>query len=1361
MDFSWDSAPQETLVPPDVTALPTGEDPQGSTDAAPTNQLGRYTVEGQLGAGGMGSVYQVRDPILRRSVAMKVIHPELMKRPQWEARFVEEAQIGAQLQHPNIVPVYELGQLDDGSHYFTMKKVEGRPFTEQIQAVHAASDSEQWREAETGETFKGLLQTFCEVAQAIAYAHTQGVIHRDLKPDNVLIGAFGEVLVVDWGIAKVLGTAALPLGEVDTLRQENHHLQTRMGSVTGTPNYMAPEQARGQIDALGPHTDVYALGAILYEILDGNPPFVGHSAAEILAQVTTGRSASLRLFHAVADPSAPQPLQQGKRPDALIVICEQAMHPQPEQRHDRVEALIEDIQQWLRGEERHDRAMQEMAVAAQIQHRAVEQGHRARQLWEQVDRRVTDFGVLDDKVWALWQEAETIEENMRTAQQHHRRQLQAALVHAPALPSAHHALAQRCVQLIVVAQNQGEVAVVERERKRLQVHLQHLSVEQQREVQETLAQAQTNRIIQQRLASGPLLGQEQLVEAVDAAIADGGRCVVLRGPAGVGKTRLALEVAQHSLDVGKRVVYVSLGRLQQGDNALYAFAKALDVALQHRSAAAHLAAVLRVKPTLLVVDRPEQVAADVVELLTQWLDDVEDLQVLVTSRHPMPLPDVQKVHVKPLSLLMAMRLFARRGRQASPLFSLHKDNRGTVSRLVEHVGRLPQAIELLSAKLHSVDLDTLLNQMEQQSAIHDSRASTQGALHMALDWSWQMLSAELQQTLSHISLFRGGFSLHAAQVVVNQASTETSLSAQLDILTDHSLLQREVLPGGGMRYSMLASVQAHAAAQLRRTGDLLDAQSRHASFYADFGERQGGVFSAELLRERDNLLAGVYWGDAQTAPQCALALLCIVKRSGPATMGIAVVDHLLQQTGISAELGLQLDLERVRLFCVVGQVALAKSALTRLGAILAQLDEQQGSTQLMMGQWYLESGHVANMEGYAAAAMVHFQQAKQTLLLASDDRCMAEAFNALGNRHRARGEMEKALKCFTTARQHARRCDDAHEEGRSIGNMGNLDYDRGNLTAAKQQYIRAIALLQQGGARNQEASFWGNLGAVERDLGNTGVARQHFQRAISLVRHTEDRSREAYQHGMLGILERDEGNLEIARDMFSEALRIMQDVGNRAYEGSYLGFLGGIDFDQGYIDRAQSHYMQSLQIARETDNRSAEATLLGNMALVFQARRDWKQAESWLVRARDAANEIQDITNAMVQGGNLGELFVHTGDWANAEACLRQSIAHCDQVFPVASGAFRGSLANLFALRGRHAEAAELLAVGEPQVRQHHLEWAKFLAYKARCLHRAGDQKAARGCLQAASEICTQQQHTPQSECARRIATVADELSSG
>jgi serine/threonine protein kinase/formylglycine-generating enzyme required for sulfatase activity len=303
---------------------------------------GRYAIEGEVGRGGMGAVFRVRDRRLDRTLAMKVILDQARAQseggtpsigPGPLSRFLNEARITSQLDHPGIVPVHEVGIDDRGRAYFTMKLVGGRTLAE-IYRRRAIGDPE-WSTPKV----LGFVQRVCE---AVAFAHERGVIHRDLKPSNVMVGDFGEVHVMDWGLARRTDRApgAPSSGEETAADDALSSLvaQTRDGRQPGTPAYMSPEQVNGRIEDMGPQSDVYSIGAMLYELVAGHPPYCepgrGSTAGEILAR-------------AVERP--PTKLASGDSPPELAAICERAMARATSERYRDVGELYRDLQAFLDG----------------------------------------------------------------------------------------------------------------------------------------------------------------------------------------------------------------------------------------------------------------------------------------------------------------------------------------------------------------------------------------------------------------------------------------------------------------------------------------------------------------------------------------------------------------------------------------------------------------------------------------------------------------------------------------------------------------------------------------------------------------------------------------------------------------------------------------------------------------------------------------------------------------------------------------------------------------------------------------------------------------------------------------------------
>jgi len=325
---TWHPTDRAGLDAPDSlgTWAPDAIGPQPASGGAPSDDEQRYTDAGLLGRGGLAEVRSVHDARLGREIAVKRLQRTGSRVSR--RRFLREARITAQLEHPNIVPIYDASVGPDGVPYYTMKYVRGTALSSAL------------RDAPGLAARLELITPFTAVCQAMAYAHDRRVIHRDLKPDNIMLGEFGEALVVDWGLARALDdddeiTSEIPSPGVGRRLDIDPTALTVVGQVAGTPAYMPPEQARGE--STTPASDVYALGAILYEILTGRPP---HGLdGDIEAQLARARDGTFQAVHSVS-PEAPI---------ELVAITERALSIDPESRYAPATGLARELERWRSG----------------------------------------------------------------------------------------------------------------------------------------------------------------------------------------------------------------------------------------------------------------------------------------------------------------------------------------------------------------------------------------------------------------------------------------------------------------------------------------------------------------------------------------------------------------------------------------------------------------------------------------------------------------------------------------------------------------------------------------------------------------------------------------------------------------------------------------------------------------------------------------------------------------------------------------------------------------------------------------------------------------------------------------------------
>src|SRR5438094_5887100 len=272
--------------------------------------FGEYQLIEQIARGGMGVVWRAHQLSLSRTVAIKVIAAAELATPDFVERFRREAEAAASLDHPNIVPIYEIGECN-GLHFFSMKLIEGPTLAQRIAGAGPRLTD-----------FRAAVQLLCPIARAVHYAHQRGILHRDLKPNNILLDTRGVPHLTDFGLAKLI---------------EQESTITRTVALLGTPSYMSPEQDSGNLKGVTTAADVYGLGAVMYELLTGQPPFAGGTTLETIRQVLD------------KEPRRPSLIQPRVDRD-LETICLKCLEKEPSRRYGSAEALADDLERWLREE---------------------------------------------------------------------------------------------------------------------------------------------------------------------------------------------------------------------------------------------------------------------------------------------------------------------------------------------------------------------------------------------------------------------------------------------------------------------------------------------------------------------------------------------------------------------------------------------------------------------------------------------------------------------------------------------------------------------------------------------------------------------------------------------------------------------------------------------------------------------------------------------------------------------------------------------------------------------------------------------------------------------------------------------------
>ncbi|MEL6343477.1 MAG: tetratricopeptide repeat protein [Myxococcota bacterium] len=1143
----------------------------------------------RLGQGGTAEVWAATNGILGIQVALKVLfggHPILQR------RLLREGRAQAALDHPHILPVRDIIVVGD-SVGLILPLIQGSSLDKLLSNYQPTVDE--------------AVALFRSIVEGVGHAHEHGLIHRDLKPGNVLLEERrGRIVprVADFGLVK-------------SIKEPSY---TKADVVMGTLNYAAPEQLRDAA-SVDRRADLFSLGIVFVELLTGELPFQGASLREQLLAYRAGPDVS----------GVPKVFQR---------LCRQLLSDEPDQRFSDCAALLAALKEVHPSSTR--RALGPgSGVAKAIRGELVEGNipDASRTGW------FSDFFTNKD--------------------------LDSGLPTRNNLP------------------------------------------------------AELDRFI----------GREAVLQTLNESLQES-RLVSILGTGGTGKTRLALQYARrHLSDYPGGVFFCDLSEAKTFEEILFSVSQALDAPLGQGDPLKQLGhAIVGHGRCLLIFDNFEQIVAHASETVGAWLTWAEAARFIVTSRVLLELDGEYPLRLSPLDEDEAVALFVERVAKKKRGFILHEGNRDAIHQLVRLLDGLPLAIELASARVKMMMPKKMLKRMHQRfqllSAGKRNAAQRQSTLRAAIDWSWELLEPWEQSAFAQCAVFEDGFTLEAAEAVIDLADVEGAPWAMdaVQSLVDKSLLR---LTGenhvGEMRFGMLMSIHEYARDMLDAMGAeaVASVRWRHATFYAQFGE--GGALEAlsefdgvsqwwALWQEVDNLRVAhrfaLYEGEVETAISLVLAFYAIAERQQP-SIAIAPLNDTLNLDGIET---------------APRRVTVRR----RLGQVLLQ-------------------------QGQTAAAQAHFTQALDIARAVGERRFEGQVLRHLGIVHQNQGRVASAQAHFTQTLDIARAVGDRRFEGITLNSLGCLYADQGQVALAQAHLTQALSIHREVGDRRFEGITLSSLGRLYANQGQVEAAQAHFTHALDITREVGDRRFEGRVLGHLGVLHWFQGQLEQAQAHFIQALDITHEIGNRHFEGVTLTNLGNLYYSQGQMGQAQAYYTQALSIHREIGNRYSEGMGMTNLGNILYSQGQLEQAKAHFIQALSIHREVGNRRSEGKVVANLGLVYQSQGRTAEAQAHYNSALSIAREIRARdVEGYLLGGLGLLAVLSGETEAGLRQLKQGEAILRELNVPQplARLLCDAAYAQHIANNPDAAGAALNEARKIADDFQVNADSELARRIAEI-------
>ena len=731
------------------------------------------------------------------------------------------------------------------------------------------------------------------------------------------------------------------------------------------------------------------------------------------------------------------------------------------------------------------------------------------------------------------------------------------------------------------------------------------------------------------------VGRQEPLQALAKKLEDGARLVSVLGIGGTGKTRLVTRFAWTWLgDYPGGVWFCDLSQARTLDGIYFAVAQGLDVPLGKTDPVVQLAHAINGRGKCLVIfDNFEQVARHAEETLGRWLDRAPVARFVVTTREVLGVVGEETLALAPLPTTDAVALFMKRASAHIANSTQSAQDEAATTELVRLLDGLPLAIELAAARVRVMPPKTLLARMSERFrllASHGGRRDRQATLRGAFDWSWELLGAPEKVAFSQLSVFAGGFTLEAAEAVLDLPASEPA-PWSIDVV--HSLVDKSLVRQlGNDRFDLLESVREYAAEHLRTDARFpgsgptaqRSAESRHGLFFASLGPQRAIEHACADL---DNLVAAcqraILQGDGDVATRALEGAWGALLLRGPYRVAVELAARMHAIGALSGVALMRLCRVEGRALMATGRMADARRQLE--AAMTMALDSQDKRTQAGVSAALAEL-HL--QEGQAERALERYTQALETAKQAGEKPLQCNAMSGIGTCHEYLGQYQEAAHFYEAALGVARESGNRRWEGGASGNLGQLFANQGRIGEARQCYECALLIAREIGDRQWEGSTSCNLGLLSHAEGRLDEADEQLNVALRCSRELGYVRLESIVLCNLGIVQEAMGKLESARSSFENAVRLATDLGDRRSEGQFLGYLGVLHARQGRASAARDCVRAGTELLRAVSDQVSLALILCFTVEVEALSGDRAAMEAALAEAEDLARRAQSPPNS-------------------------------------------------------------------------------------------------------------------------------------